>query len=272
MYFDGENREKKKISLRGTSKQAEDKEQFLQRTRQERSDRQREKQLRTAATRIVKFLRFAKLKHTLQRGEREYFDLETVKWKDGEVVKKDELIRMVRCFLFFYNDKDEADRTRFLKIGQVLAENISKSYTEDNYCASLLDTNSSIFIHQLKKLLLICMRILSLEAMNRGKAHPYTNVALALKLLIMGTHTAHWRFTKNKELIKNDEIRDTLVGTCNNILGYLVDQKLYSSLRSHFLSLFTNGNQVIPNKQDTAHYAPLVTLVCSSPFRIILIS
>lgn len=250
MFFD----DKRKINLSGNkNKGKEDKDQFVQRARQEREERKLDKEKQKAATRIARFLRYAHLHRAAQQRERTFFDEEVVIAGSTPFTRKS-LVPLLRQFLFFY--QDSIDNDRFITLSQRLIDNVSKEQdVKTNYCGISLEELPT-FECQMKKFLRICLRKLSQEQAN------YQSQMQAAKVLVIFTYFTHWKFTKELPA----EVVGSLSKTCDKLLRHLVDrEQLFLHLQKHFSSFITSlvkNKPNIPKDLWNAHFVSAVTLVC----------
>lgn len=250
MFFD----DKRKINLSGNKNKGkkEDKDQFVQRTRQEREERKQDKEKQKAATRIIKFFRYAHQIRLAQQRERNIFDEEVV-FAGSTPITRNGLVPLLRQFLFFYRDSIDSDR--FITLSQRLVDNVSKEQDiKLNYCGIVVE-EKEIFDYQMKRLLRICLRKLSQDqATYQGKLQ-------AAKVLVVFTYFSHWAFTKNLPA----EVVGLLSSSCDKLLRYLVDnEKLYFHLNRHFnsfISSVVNNKPTIPKDLWNAHFVSAVTMV-----------
>ncbi|XP_033636657.1 ubiquitin-protein ligase E3C-like [Asterias rubens] len=213
MYsFEGDFKRRPVVSLRGASKK-EPTSSLLQRNQDERKKRQEERNKQLSATRIQSFLRGSLSRQRLKAELRRQWDVQMGRVQGGSAstatsLDPDTLLALQSHLVMFFNESVDSQRLT------VLCQVILK---QKSLCTELLKNHRSTWIHQIRRLLLLCCRML------RGNSS--VPIAMPLRMLEV--------FTDERVFSQSESITETEISQAvRDILLYLVKQGYYRYLRA----------------------------------------
>ncbi|XP_022110390.1 ubiquitin-protein ligase E3C-like [Acanthaster planci] len=215
MYsFEGEFKRRPVVSLRGASKK-EKTSSLLQRTQDERRKREEERRRQRSATTIQSFVRGSLARHRLKAKLRKEWDAKMGQiqqgGKDGSsslLLNRDTLLSLQsRLVLFFQEDFDSK---RLIHLCQMFLKH-------QHLCIELLVHSRAVWLHQIRKMLLLCCRMLP--------GNSTVPIALPLRMLEVFTEgTLYHQSGSLSDMDVDLAVSDTLI--------YLVQNGYYRYIRA----------------------------------------
>ncbi|KAF0455584.1 HECT-domain-containing protein [Gigaspora margarita] len=247
--FEGNFKTRPKINLGGQRAQ-EDKSTLIKKNKEQRRERDNERLRQKSALKIQAFYRGRNVAGNLRNKERALWDQNAeaifravhTKW---DVNAAASLVELVRSFLFFYRSSHDAQRE--LCLCQILWKKMFD--VETIFVPFYYEDLRHTWFHQLKKLLLIFLKSVGSQSINRDR-----DIINYLKTLFLAVDV-----NKYKQLEEGGR-KISL-----ELLKYLVNHGLYRELRNQLTNL------EIENKDENKQTIMIISFSLY-PFQIIPIS
>ncbi|CAG8643119.1 2240_t:CDS:2, partial [Dentiscutata heterogama] len=245
--FEGNFKTRPKINLGGQRVQ-EDKSTLIKKNKEQRRERDNERLRQKSAIRIQAFYRGRNVAGNLRNKERAVWDQNAesifraahTKW---DVNAAASLVELVRSFLFFYRSTRDAQRE--LCLCQILWKKMFD--VETIFVPFYYEDLRNTWFHQLKKLLLIFIKSVGSQSINRDH-----DIVDYLNTLLLAVDVNKYR-----------QLEEGGRKISLELLKYLVNHGLYLELRNRLINL------EIENKDENKQTIMLIISLSLYPFQII---
>ncbi|XP_014671275.1 PREDICTED: ubiquitin-protein ligase E3B-like isoform X2 [Priapulus caudatus] len=202
---------------------------FLEHAKQAREGRASEKKRDDSSVVIQACVRGFLTRRRLHNDVRQLFDstMYACNNTDKKLMLEPamDIYRLIKKFLFVYDEKRDIERLELLC--RYLVVSMESDNAKDCYVSVALNKEHVLcWIRQLKCLLWLCCQ--QLNTLKPDNPNSAKSINLYLHVLVTFTSTSNWKLLRTKSM---EPLRPSMNQLCNNVMGYLHQQGMYSVLQ-----------------------------------------